>query len=76
MPDDFELEYSGKVFRCRQIVTGDKVLYQSIHVDGIGSKPDAAPYGGPQGHPVSSMASAARLIAWEIIGDQHKSRMQ
>jgi hypothetical protein len=70
--NDFELDGHDHVYRCSVTITGDRTLYQTIHVDQLGSKPDPAPYGGPKGHPVSSMRSTARLIAWEIIGEKRR----
>jgi hypothetical protein len=71
MPNDFELAGHDCVYRCMRTITGDRMLYQTIHVDGFGSKQDPAPYGA-NGHPISSMLGTAKLIAWEIIGKNSK----
>jgi hypothetical protein len=64
--DKFTLEVGGRAFECERVVFGKRVLRQEIRVFGIGSKEDPASYGRKY-HPVSSMASVARVIARELI---------
>jgi hypothetical protein len=68
--NEFQIEGSDKTYVCERIVTGTSVLRQTIVVHGVGRKPDPANYGGSHGHPVSSMAGTATLIAREIIGER------
>jgi hypothetical protein len=69
----FTVESDGKSYACERVVTGVRVLRQQIQVLGIGSKADPATYGA-RGHPSSSMASTARLIARDIIGAQESKK--
>jgi hypothetical protein len=69
----FTVEDGEAAYACERIVTGARVLRQRIEVRSVGTKADSANYG-PGGHPLSSMATTARLIAWEIIREQHRSR--
>lgn len=71
MNEHFSIEESGKTYECTRTVNGSTTLSQTIHVSGLGTKPDPANYG-PKGHPLSSMESVARLIAHEIIREQGK----
>ena len=62
----FTVEENGKTYHCERVVTGQRVLYQTIYVNGVGSKDDSAAYGAKY-HPVETMESIAILIAYEII---------
>lgn len=62
----FTVDHEGVEYACERLVTGQRVLRQTIHVHRLGSKPDSASYG-KTGHPPSSMESVARMIAYEII---------
>jgi hypothetical protein len=62
----FTVENKGKTYQCERVVTGQRTLYQEIHVIGIGSKSDPAAYG-KKYHPPQTMEGIARVIAQEII---------
>ncbi|MDP9123515.1 MAG: hypothetical protein M3N82_02770 [Pseudomonadota bacterium] len=66
MVERFEVTAGGRVYRCSRTITGARGLRQSVHVEGCGSKSDPAEYG-RDGHPESSMAGVAMLIAHELI---------
>jgi hypothetical protein len=63
----FTLELNGRVYRCESRVTGNTLLRQTIHVEGVGSKRDIARYGPPNRHPPEVMPVIARMIAREIL---------
>ncbi len=63
----FTVEVDGKTYPCERIVSGTRVLTQSVSVLGLGSENDQANYGGPRGHPAASMPGIAKLIAQSII---------
>lgn len=63
---DFTIEFNGKTYNCQREVSGKRDLYQMIYVHKFGYKQDPALYG-VKGHPVETMATTARLIAFEII---------
>jgi len=62
----FTVEERNKTYHCERVVTGQRVLYQTIYVIGVGSNDDSAVYG-KKYHPPETMESIARLIAHEII---------
>lgn len=62
----FTVEANGRTYNCERVVTGKRVLRQTIDVTGVGSKADSADYG-RHAHPVASMEGIARIIAHEII---------
>jgi hypothetical protein len=64
----FTVEHEGKTFDCERVVTGTRVLYQTVYVVSVGSKADSAAYG-HKGRPPETMESIARLIAHEILRD-------
>jgi len=66
----FEMEYAGKTYSCIRVVTGTRVLKQTIYV-GIDSEADSVDYG-PKHHPVETMDGIARIIAGQIIRRQGK----
>ena len=68
---EFSIEHDGTQYRCERIVTGKRVLRQTIHVAGVGSEEDSVDYGS-RGHPPETMADIARCIAYEIV--QRKRR--
>lgn len=69
----FEVEHNGKTYACQRVITGTITLSQRIYVIGVGSKDDSANYG-RRGHPISTMAGIARIIAGEIIREAEMSR--
>lgn len=62
---EFTVTHDGKDYACERLVTGTRVLTQTITVYGNGSKPDNS-YGA-RGHPINTMESVASLIALDII---------
>ncbi len=62
----FKIESEGKIYDCEREVTGKGVLKQTIHVAEIGCKADLNVYGASK-HSASTMTTAARRIAHEII---------
>lgn len=62
----FKIESAGKTYECEREVTGKNALKQTIHVAEIGSKADSNIYGASK-HSASTMTTAARRIAHEII---------
>jgi hypothetical protein len=65
----FTVQLNGRSYACERHVEGVRALYQSVHVEGLGSKQDSARYGhGKFDSPLVSMEGVARLIAGEIIG--------
>lgn len=64
--DEFEVEREGRQYTCTRVIAGAETLTQEVHVFGVGSKIDPAAYG-PNDRLISSMESAARLIAHEIL---------
>ncbi len=62
----FKIESEGKIYECEREVTGKGELKQSIRVAEIGSKADSNVYGASK-HSASTMTTAARRIAHEII---------
>jgi hypothetical protein len=63
----FAITINDKTYQCERTVTSSKdILDQDIWVAGVGRKHDPASYG-PGGHPISSMAGFAKIIAGEII---------
>ncbi len=66
MTYSFSVQHDGRPYECERIVTGKRVLRQTIIVKGVGSKEDSAPYG-QRGHPAVTMEGIARLIAHEVI---------
>ena len=67
----FQVEDGDQTYECRRIITGTSTLDQIIEVAGVGSRSDPASYG-EEGHPVSTMADIARMIAHEIIAARKK----
>lgn len=68
---EFSIEHDGTQYRCERIVTGKRVLRQTIRVIGVGSEEDSVDYG-PEGHPPETMTGIACLIAHEIVGRKRK----
>jgi hypothetical protein len=64
----FTVKAKDKTYDCERVVTGKRVLRQTIHIKGIGSKLDPASYGPkPKHSSIITMENVARLIAREII---------
>jgi hypothetical protein len=62
----FTITKEDKTYDCEREVTGKAVLKQTVRVPQIGSKIDFNVYGASK-HSASTMTSAARRIANEII---------
>lgn len=63
----FTVEFNGKTYDCERLVTGERVLRQTVRVAGVGSKNDPASYAKNRYHPLSTMESMAKIIAQEIL---------
>ena len=69
----FKVDANGSTYNCEREVTGKRVLRQTIHVIGVGSKEDSADYGSKH-HPPETMRGIARIIAHEIIRENISPR--
>jgi hypothetical protein len=69
----FTVKVDGKTYKCERLVTGTRVLSQTVHVEGIvRTENDPARYGGPMGHSIASMEFTAKVIAGIMIQDKRK----
>lgn len=63
----FRISYNGRSFICSRTVTGTRKLRQTVAVPGFGVELDLAIYSEHNAHPISSMETAAILIATEMV---------
>lgn len=69
---DFVIDHDGRQYQCRRVVTGKRVLYQTVYVEVCGHKDDGVSYGRSQ-HPADTMEGIAELIAHELVEDRKRS---
>jgi hypothetical protein len=62
----FFVEVSGKSYECERVVSGTRVMTQTVTVRGMGTEADAANYGSSATPPIA-MEGVATLIAMGIV---------
>lgn len=71
----FRISYNGRSFICSRTVTGIRKLRQTVTVPGFGVEVDLAIYSQHNAHPISSMESAAILIATQMVARASHARV-
>lgn len=62
----FVVEVKGKSYECERLVSGTRLLTQTVTVRGLGTEADSAEYGS-SAHPAIAMEGIATLIAMGIV---------
>jgi hypothetical protein len=63
---EFTIVANGTMYQCKRLVTGTRVLTQTVHVAGFGSANDSGVYGVGR-NPAAAMQRIAELIAARIV---------
>lgn len=62
----FFVEVGGKSYECERVISGTRVLTQTVSVRGVGTEADAVEYGS-SAHPAIAMDGNATLIAMGMV---------